>query len=105
MEGWNINLLSKVDKVVFIKVVVQAIPTYTMETFKFPITMCKKLDKLVKKFWWSSKREGKSYMALKSWDDICKPKVLGGLDFRHFSDFNLASLAKLAWKIASEKDA
>lgn len=43
-------------------------------------------------------------MALKSWDDICKPKAKRGFGFRRFADINMALLAKLAWKIALEED-
>lgn len=88
-----------------IKSVIQVNPTYTMATFKLSSTVCKNLDKLVKKFWWSSKPKGIIYMALNSWDDICIPKFLGSLGFRHFLDINVALLAKLACKIASEEDA
>lgn len=43
-------------------------------------------------------------MALKQLRDICKPKKAGGLGFRLFSEFNLARLAKLAWKLASGEE-
>lgn len=41
--------------------------------------VCRSLDRAVKKFWWSSRVGGKRYMALKAWDEICKPKDLGML--------------------------
>lgn len=44
-------------------------------------------------------------MAFKSWRDICKPKDAGGLGFRKFNEFNLALLAKLAWKMANGEEA
>lgn len=45
------------------------------------------------------------FMALKSWRDICKSKEAESLGFRMFSEFNMALLAKLAWKLASGEDA
>lgn len=75
-----------------------------MTTFKVPSSICKELDKLAMKFLWSSRSKSGKYMALKSWDDICKTKGEGGLGFHRFSDINLALLAKLAWSIASEEE-
>lgn len=104
LEGWNRKILSKAGKAVLIKLVAQAIPTYIMSMFRVPTTLCKDLDRLVKRFWWSADSKGGRYLALKSWDDICKPKDAGGLGFQKFSDINWALLAKLAWKVAIEED-
>lgn len=73
-----------------------------MLTFRVPLGVCKDLDAMTKKFWWNSK--GKQGMALKAWNDICWPKELGGLSFRLFHEMNLAFLAKLAWKMATDED-
>lgn len=104
LEGWNRNLISKAGKAVLIQSVIQAIPSYTMATFRVPYMLCKELDMCVKKLWWSSGNKNGRYMALRPWEDLCKPKIAGGLGFRRFVDINIALLAKLAWKIASEED-
>lgn len=57
-----------------IKYVVQAMPAYTRSTFSVQSGVCKTLDRLVKQFWWSSDMSSNCYMALKKWEDICKPK-------------------------------
>lgn len=104
LEGWNNHLLSKAWNAVLIKAVVQAIPTYTMTTFKLPSRVCKDLDRAPKRFWWASNSNSGIYLALKAWDDICKHKNQRGLGFRRFNDYNLALLSKLAWKLGSGKD-
>lgn len=90
-------MLSKVDKAIHIKTVVQAIPTYSMSTFKVPIGICKKMDR-------GSRLGSKGYLALKAWGALCKTKESGGLGFRKFEEINLALLSKLAWRMAREDD-
>lgn len=71
LEGWNKNLISKAGKITLIKAVVQAIPTYSMSTFKIPDGICKDLDAMVRRFWWESKPGSKGFLAFKSWNSIC----------------------------------
>lgn len=104
LEGWSINLLSKAGKATFIKSVVQAIPNYSMSTFCIPLGVCNDLDSIVRKFWWNAKPHKKSFIALKAWKDVRKPKSLEGFGFRRFKDINSALLAKLGWMLASNVD-
>ena len=52
LSGWKEKLLSKVRKEILIKVVAQAIPTYTMNCFKLPDSLCDELTSLIRNFWW-----------------------------------------------------
>ena len=45
------KLLSQAGREVLLKVVIQAIPTYTMGCFKLPIGLCNEIEVLIKKFW------------------------------------------------------
>lgn len=38
-----------------IKVVIQAIPAYPMNAFKFPARLCSEFDSLIVDFWWGQK--------------------------------------------------
>ena len=51
LQGWEESLLSQVGREVLIKVVVQAIPTYTMCCFKLPLGLCNEIEKLIRGFW------------------------------------------------------
>ena len=52
LQGWKEKLLSITGREVLIKVVIQAILTYTMSCFKLPKGLIKELEVLIRKFWW-----------------------------------------------------
>ena len=49
---WKEKLLSKVGKEVSIKVVAQAIPTYSMSFFKILDSLGDEMTSLIRNFWW-----------------------------------------------------
>lgn len=93
INGWQNNFLSQADKEVLLKAVVLALPTYTMACFLLPKTVCQQIVSEIASFWWRNNKSSKS-MHWKSWDQLCKPKDVGGLGFRDIEDFNLALLGK-----------
>ena len=87
-----------------IKSVAQSTPIYSMAAFKIPKSICDRMDSLIRRFWWSPKKESSHYLAPLSWASLCKTKKDGGLGFRKFWDFNLAMLSKFAWWILVGKE-
>lgn len=51
IEGWSSQTLSKAGKAALIKNVVQAIPIYTMATFKVPVGVCVAMDSAIRSYW------------------------------------------------------
>ena len=93
LAGWKGKLLSKAGKEVLIKVVAQAILTYTMSVFKLPKSLCEDLTSMIHNFWWGQ-RTDKRKIAWMSWEKLCAPKSCGGMGFKKLKEFNLALLAK-----------
>lgn len=53
-SGWSTQYFSKGDREVLIKVVAQAIPSYTMGVFRLPEGFCNELQRKFTIFWWGT---------------------------------------------------
>ena len=47
IQGWKEKLLSQAGREILIKAVVQAIPTYTLSSFKLPLGLCGEIESLI----------------------------------------------------------
>ena len=98
VQGWIERTISSAGKEVLVKSVAQGVSVFSMSCFKLPRGLCEHLNMLIRKFWWGSK-EGKRKPHWVSWKTMTQPKGMGALRFKDFELFNLAMVARQAWRI------
>ena len=76
--SWSTRFLSSAGKMVMLKAVLTAVPSFAMTCFLLPVGLCKMIQSALTRFWWDS-NTGKKKMCWLSWDKLTKPKSLGGL--------------------------
>lgn len=96
--SWSTKLLSGAGKLVMLKSVRSAMPTYAMTCFKLPQSLCKHIKPALTRFWWDSSLE-KRKISWIAWDKMAEPKCLGDLGFKDTNNSYDALLAKLAWRL------
>ncbi|MCI46962.1 RNA-directed DNA polymerase (Reverse transcriptase), partial [Trifolium medium] len=78
INSWRGRSLSKVEKEVMIKSVLQVIPSYVMSVYIIPDATVNDIEKMLNSFWWEGGNNNKGITWL-SWERLACAKEIGGL--------------------------
>ena len=101
LSTWKGKKLTLAGRVCLIKAVFTAIPLYYFSIFRAPVSVCKEITSLQRRFLWGWGSEGRKIAWIK-WETCCKSKKEGGLGIKDVSSFNKALIAKWMWKVKVE---
>lgn len=92
------TVLNVAGRNVVTKHVLSSLVVYHMSYFPFPKKITSKIDSIQRTFWWSKKNPRKA-VYFRSWGDIGKSKLNGGLGIRNSFAVNRVLIAKLGWRL------
>nr|KAJ0187106.1 hypothetical protein LSAT_V11C900454800 [Lactuca sativa] len=100
VNDWKNKSLSYAGRLQLISAVLSSLPVYWASAVLLPKGTTKEIEKIMRNFLWNSGQNGKG-VAKVSWNEICKPKVYGGLGLKNLRDWNIALLSSRIWNIIS----
>ena len=102
ISAWKAKSLSLAGLLTLCSSILNATPTCDMQTTFLPSPVCNQIDSLCRHFLWGVVDQRKVHLC--RWDQVCHPKLSGGLGLRSASNYNLAFLAKIGWGLGNNSD-
>lgn len=103
LPGWKRHNLTHAGRDTMIQSVLALIPVYYMAMSLLPKSVIKRMNHILRNFWWEHSSEHMKMHFLK-WDWFLTSKAKGGLGLRYLEDLNKALVEKLAWRFLQHPD-
>ena len=103
LSGWRGRLLSRGGRLILVKSVLSALPTFFMSVFQMPAGVRRRLESIMRQFFWHGTNAVRGG-ALVAWDAVCRPLSDGGLGIRHLHHNNSALMCKWIARVMKPED-
>jgi hypothetical protein len=103
IQAWGVHWLNKAGKLVLMNAVITSLPIYQCSVLLAPKTISKKIDALLRKFFWGGGKNCERKIHLVKWDTVKTPKMEGGLNIRDVESHNIAMGGKMLWNMITGK--
>lgn len=94
---WKQRLLNKLGRDMLARAVISSTPTYAMQIFWLPQSICNGINKLIRNFIWG-RSDGEGGLYLVNWESVSCPRRIGGLGIQDTRAANVALLGKASLK-------
>nr|XP_016444964.1 PREDICTED: uncharacterized protein LOC107770200 [Nicotiana tabacum] len=102
LREWQGKLLSHGERIILIKYILQAIPTYTQAAMCPPKGTFKLMEKYFSRFFWCASTERIKFH-WSSWDNLCFPIDEGGVGIRNQEDIYNTLAIKRWWNFKTQQ--
>ena len=103
LGGWRGRLLFRGGRLILVKAVLSAIPTYFMSAFRMPAGVWQRIESAMQSFFSRGADPGRG-SALVAWSSVCRPFADGGLGIHHLQHVNSALLCKWVTRVMQPSD-
>ncbi|XP_026383722.1 uncharacterized protein LOC113279236 [Papaver somniferum] len=103
LTRWIGKILAFPSRLNLVKFVLCSIPIYNMSVYRWPTTVVKECERIIRNFLWYGDPAVKKLIIIK-WVEVCAPMEEGGLGIRRLEVVNKALLLNLFWKIETEDE-
>ena len=103
LDSWKMKFLSLAGRHALVQSVITSIPLFQMQTALLPRGLCEALDTKSRGFLWGDTMEGRKTHLI-NWETVTKEKSKGGLGIRKMQHMNKALMAKLGWKLLTDRN-
>lgn len=103
MDSWGTRWLNQVGRVVLDKLVLSSLPHFQFSSLLSPKGAMKDMAQLIHKFLWQGGKSNAKSFHLVNWNIVSSPKDSGGLGIRDLEVVNIATGAKLLWRLITSR--
>ena len=100
VNTWCNRWLSREGRLILVKMVLEAIQVYWMALAWIPKSILNKTKRIYSNFLWTGKKDQRVLPWVK-WDQIARPKGLGGWGLKKLLLFEKSLAAKVGWRLIS----